>query len=136
MKTLTFVFLVLTITSVMGCSHITKGYPGSSRDSKELARVYGYGVTLREVNGIKVSSNSRGIEVVPGRNEFLLTTNLGNYQMIDSSQAEYYLSIESEAGVTYHVTSQRGSPSICAYQVNELTGKPDFGKSVGCVVRR
>jgi hypothetical protein len=118
--------------SLQACSTLTKGFHGPYCACKNPSILRPQGVTLREVNGISVGPFSTGVEVLPGKNEVVLTLNPGNFTQAGASAVRYRLTMTAQGNREYAITTEPGRGHICAYEVDPHTGKPLYTISAGC----
>ena len=117
---------------VSACSP-AKGYSGPSKKPNQLAIIRAHGVTLHQVNGMEIGATSTGVLVLPGRNDLRLTINQSNYNDPGPNSKVYQLVVNAQAGKQYSVTGRRGDGRLCAWEIDERTGKPNFSRSAGCI---
>ena len=54
--------------------------------------------------------------------------------MLGRPRSPLKIVVEAEAGKRYAITAKRGARGLCAFEINEGNGLPDFILSVGCAV--
>ena len=94
------------------------------------------GVSVQEANGIRISPFSDKVEVLAGMNILILAVNPGNFGLSAAKSDTLRLTFNAAAGETYLVTARRGYGRLCAYPLKPTSGKPDFDRPAGCVLRQ
>ncbi len=125
--------ILIALIIAYGCG-FTNAFSGSPK-TDTLAVVRGYGVTIHEVNAVKVSSMAKGALVLAGRNEIRFSINESNFNAGDNVDVVYMIVMQAEPGKEYAITAKRGEGRVCAFLIDPATGSPDFQKSAGCAIR-
>lgn len=120
--------------AVTGCSS-TKGYDGVPGQGVQVANVRGNGCTFNAVNGKNLGSLVSSVEILPGKNEIVLTVDASNFNSRGPSDPTFKLIMDAQPGVNYVVTGRRGEGRLCAFPIIPDSGEPDFHHAAGCIVR-
>ena len=130
-----YILLFILLLSLPSCT-TAKGYTGSGPVGLKTAVVRAHGVTFHTVNGIEVGATATGVEVLPGENEIRLTINASNFNDRGLNSTVYTLLFDAEPGKEYSVTGRRGDARLCAWEIDQNNGQPNFREPRGCISKQ
>jgi hypothetical protein len=116
--------ILFVLIAASGCTQ--QLYPGSALEDVYTSRIETRGIDVHAVDGTRIESDSRAVEVMPGRHVIEATVVSTN----GVKKNPLNFALDTEAGRTYYLAGSSTLPNCI--RVQDETGNIVFEDKVGC----
>lgn len=124
------ILVLFVVTGFLASCAMNQDFRQDNVEGKAFVRAYG--VKIHSVNGEPYGVNTSRAVISPGTNEFVVSAEASNYQMLGNANIPMKITVQAEAGKDYAITGARGDRRLCAFPLLSETGQPDYSSPAGC----